>query len=79
MFNNKENWFKEKEKIFYLLKNMNTSSKIECFEGGIRVKIRKGNFKNINKLLVSNDVSVENIHCSETSLENYFFRCNGRR
>ncbi len=51
---------------------MNTSSKIECFEGGIRVKIKKGNFQNINKLLVSNDVSVENIHCSETSLENYF-------
>lgn len=68
-----EIYTREKEKTSHLLKNMNTSSKIECFEGGIRVKINKGNFQNINKLLVSNNVNVENIHCSETSLENYFF------
>lgn len=68
-----EIYTKEKEKTSRLLKNMNISSKIECFEGGIRIKIKKGNFQNINKLLISNDVNVENLHCSETSLEDYFF------
>ncbi|APH13426.1 ABC transporter family protein [Clostridium sporogenes] len=68
-----EIYTREKEKTSRLLKNMNTSSKIECFEGGIRIKIKKGNFQNINKLLISNDVNVENLHCSETSLEDYFF------
>ncbi|KEJ02299.1 ABC transporter ATP-binding protein [Clostridium botulinum] len=68
-----EIYTREKEKTSRLLKNMNTFSKIECFEGGIRIKIKKGNFRNINKLLISNDVNVENLHCSETSLEDYFF------
>ncbi|MHB9941576.1 bacitracin ABC transporter ATP-binding protein [Clostridium sporogenes] len=68
-----EIYTKEKEKTSRLLKNMNISSKIECFESGIRIKIKKGNFQNINKLLISNDVNVENLHCSETSLEDYFF------
>ncbi|ABS39122.1 bacitracin ABC transporter, ATP-binding protein BcrA [Clostridium botulinum A str. Hall] len=68
-----EIYTREKEKTSRLLKNMNTFSKIECFESGIRIKIKKGNFQNINKLLISNDVNVENLHCSETSLENYFF------
>ncbi|APQ95833.1 ABC transporter ATP-binding protein [Clostridium botulinum] len=68
-----EIYTREKEKTSRLLKNMNTFSKIECFEVGIRIKIKKGNFQNINKLLISNDVNVENLHCSETSLENYFF------
>ncbi|EKN42033.1 bacitracin ABC transporter ATP-binding protein BcrA, partial [Clostridium botulinum CFSAN001627] len=33
----------------------------------------KGNFQNINKLLISNDVNVENIYCKKNSLEDYFF------
>ncbi|MCS4461433.1 hypothetical protein JTT02_08710 [Clostridium botulinum] len=68
-----EIYTREKEKTSRLLKNMNTSSKIECFEGGIRIKIKKGNFQNVNKILISNGVNVENIYCKKNSLEDYFF------
>jgi ABC-2 type transport system ATP-binding protein len=62
----------EKEKTSRLLKDMSISCNIEDFEAGIRIKVQKGNFKNINKLLVSNDINVENLYCKETSLEDYF-------
>ncbi|WP_407301448.1 ABC transporter ATP-binding protein [Clostridium botulinum] len=68
-----EIYTREKEKTSRLLKNMNTSSKIECFEGGIRIKIKKGNFQNVNKILISNGVNIENIYCKKNSLEDYFF------
>ncbi|MFD3156907.1 ABC transporter ATP-binding protein [Haloimpatiens sp. FM7330] len=63
----------EKEKTSRLLKSINTFCKIERFQDGIRVRIEKGNFQSINKLLVSNDVDVKNLQCKETSLEDYFF------
>lgn len=63
---------KEKERTYRLLKNMNIPSTIENIEKGIRIEIDKGNFQKINKLLVSNDVNVENLYCKENSLEDYF-------
>lgn len=64
---------KEKEKTTRLLKTMSTACKIEYFESGIRIKIEKGNFQIVNKILVSNDVNVENLYCKENTLEDYFF------
>lgn len=67
-----EIYTKEKEKSTRLIKNLNSSWKVEGFEKGIRVKAAKGNFQSINKLLINSDVCIENISCLETSLEDYF-------
>lgn len=67
-----EIYTKEKEKSTRLIKNLNSSWKVEGFERGIRVKAAKGNFQSINKLLINSDVCIENISCLETSLEDYF-------
>ncbi|WP_373899435.1 ABC transporter ATP-binding protein [Haloimpatiens sp. FM7315] len=68
-----EIYTREKEKTSRILKEMNIPCTIECFEHGIKVKLAKGNFQRINKLLISNDVNVENLYRKETSLEDYFF------
>ncbi|WP_251859882.1 ABC transporter permease [Clostridium sp. Marseille-Q2269] len=50
---------------------MNIPFTIENIQKGIRIEIDKGNFQRINKLLVSNDVNVENLYCKENFLEDY--------
>ena len=67
-----EIYTREKEKTCHLISSMKLNCTIENFEKGIKVKIQKGNFQNINKLLVSNNVDVDNIFRKETSLEDYF-------
>lgn len=62
----------EKEKTCHLINSMKLNCRIENFEKGIKVKIQKGNFQSINKLLVINNVDIENIFRKETSLEDYF-------
>ncbi|MBZ9606662.1 ABC transporter ATP-binding protein [Clostridium estertheticum] len=63
---------KEEEKTARLLTDMDISMKIKKFENGIRIRLTKGNFQNVNKLLVSNEINIENICCKENSLEDYF-------
>ncbi|QAT39624.1 ABC transporter ATP-binding protein [Clostridium sp. JN-9] len=63
---------REKEKTVRLINGINIKCKIDNYEYGVRVKIKKGNFQNINKILVDNDVNIENISCKENSLEDYF-------
>jgi bacitracin transport system ATP-binding protein len=63
---------KEKEKSVRILKENKISFKLDNFDAGIRIKVDKGSFQNINKLLVINDINLENISCSEVSLEDYF-------
>ncbi|GCD12817.1 ABC transporter ATP-binding protein [Clostridium tagluense] len=63
---------KEEEKTARILTAMDISMKIEKFESGIRIRLKKGNFQKINKLLVSNEINIENIYCKENSLEDYF-------
>ncbi|WP_333888064.1 ABC transporter ATP-binding protein [Clostridium sp.] len=62
----------EKEKTVRLINGINIKCKIDNYEYGVRVKIKKGNFQNINKILVENDVNIKNISCKENSLEDYF-------
>jgi ABC-2 type transport system ATP-binding protein len=62
----------EKEKTLRLLNSLNIELNYEEFEGGLKVKVKKGNFNIINKVLVENDVNVKNMSCSENSLEEYF-------
>jgi ABC-type multidrug transport system ATPase subunit len=62
----------EKEKTVRLLNSLNIELNYEEFEGGLRVKVKKGNFNIINRVLVENDVNVKNMSCSENSLEEYF-------
>lgn len=63
---------KEKEKTARIIKNMDIGCKIQNFEDGIKITVKKGNFQNINKLLVNNNISMENISCKSSSLEEYF-------
>lgn len=62
----------EKEKAIRLIKNLNLKIKYENFEHGIKLKVKRGNFETINKILVMNEVSVQNITCGGNSLEDYF-------
>lgn len=62
----------EKEKTSRLIKSMELKCSIENFEGGIKVKTKKGSFQSINKLLIMNNVNVSNITSKEESLEDYF-------
>lgn len=64
----------QKEKAVRLLGSINVSHKIENFDEGIRIKIKKGNFAAINKLLVTNDIDVKHLSCKEASLEDYFLK-----
>lgn len=63
---------KEKEKTSRIIKGMNIGSRIQNFEDGIKITVRKGSFQSINKLLVESSISIENISCSNYSLEDYF-------
>ena len=63
---------KEKEKTVRLLNSLNIELKYEQFEVGIKVRAKKGNFQNINKILVNSDVNMVNISSKENSLEDYF-------
>ncbi|PJI07621.1 MULTISPECIES: ABC transporter ATP-binding protein [Clostridium] len=63
---------KEKEKSVRILKENKISFKIDNFDKGLKLRVKKGNFQNINKLLVNSDIDIEQISCSETSLEDYF-------
>jgi ABC-2 type transport system ATP-binding protein len=63
---------KEKEKTVRLVKELGINCKTQDYADGIRVSAKKGNFQNINKLLVTNNVNVENIYCKVSSLEDYF-------
>lgn len=62
----------EKEKTSRLIKESGICCKVVDFEKGIRVNLKKGSFQTINKILVNNNVNVENISCKEYSLEDYF-------
>lgn len=64
----------QKEKAVRLLGSINVSHKIKNFDEGIRIKIKKGNFAAINKLLVTNDIDVKHLSCKEASLEDYFLK-----
>ena len=63
---------REKEKTTRIIKNMNIGCKIQNFEDGIKITVKKGNFQNINKLLINNNIVMENISCKSSSLEDYF-------
>ncbi len=63
---------KDKEKTVRLLNSLNIELRYEQFEDGIKVRVKKGNFQNINKILVNSDVNMVNISSKENSLEDYF-------
>lgn len=65
---------KEKEKTSRLINSLKIQCTIDNFDRGLKVKVAKGNFQTINKMLVNNDVNIESISCLENSLEDYFLK-----
>lgn len=63
----------EVENTIKILNETNISLKYEKIEGGIKVRVKKGNFQDINKILVMNNISLDSITCMDNSLEEYFF------
>jgi ABC-type multidrug transport system ATPase subunit len=65
---------KAKEKVSNLLKSLNIPCNIKNFEKGLIITVPKNSFNNINKILVLNDIALDNIILRSSSLEDYFLK-----
>ncbi|MGH4124046.1 MAG: ABC transporter ATP-binding protein [Clostridium sp.] len=65
---------KAKEKASKLLNSLDIPCKIKNFEKGLIATVPKNSFNTVNKILVLNDITLDNLILKNSSLEDYFLK-----